>query len=454
MRKVLLLILGASLVITLSFGYGLVTAKLHLPPYRLIKHVANSSGGQRLALQASRWLPADDPAPVGNWNVMRQSTPSDLTQLDRDQLEALGYLAGTEIAPVEIGVVTKVPDRGDNSFNLYTSGHTQAAVLMNMNGQVLHTWSRNILGLIDPRVLKERDGTLARLDMPVWRRVHMFENGDLLAVYSGIGMVKLDRDSNVIWFNDEPIHHDFFVDEEEDLIFALSRQMRIVPRFSSLRPVLDDLVILLDSEGRVLRRLSIFDAIQNSDFAGLLEWVPDQQDIFHTNSLEVLQPGAQHESMPFRAGEILISVRHLDAVMSIDLERESVVWALTGLWRWQHDPTLLENGNLLVFDNRRYDAFSRVLEVNPLTQEVVWAYEGTEENGFSSATSGAAQRLPNGNTLITESTAGRAFEVTTDGKVVWDFYNPARAGDNSELIATIFEMKRVRTNTGFEWVVE
>jgi hypothetical protein len=37
---------------------------------------------------------------------------------------------------------------------------------------------------------------------------------------------------------------------------------------------------------------------------------------------------------------------------------------------------------------------------------------------------GGAQRLPNGNTLITESDKGRAFEVTREGEIVWDFYNP------------------------------
>lgn len=36
---------------------------------------------------------------------------------------------------------------------------------------------------------------------------------------------------------------------------------------------------------------------------------------------------------------------------------------------------------------------------------------------------GGAQRLENGNTLITESDNGRAFEVTRAGEIVWDYYN-------------------------------
>jgi len=58
-------------------------------------------------------------------------------------------------------------------------------------------------------------------------------------------------------------------------------------------------------------------------------------------------------------------------------------------------------------------------------------------------TCGAADRLPNGNTLITESDGGRAFEVTQQAEVVWEFYNPHRAGDNREFIATLFEVIRL-----------
>ncbi len=43
---------------------------------------------------------------------------------------------------------------------------------------------------------------------------------------------------------------------------------------------------------------------------------------------------------------------------------------------------------------------------------------------FFSPRMGNAQRLPNGNTLITESSFGRFFEVTREGEVVWEYVNP------------------------------
>ena len=113
---------------------------------------------------------------------------------------------------------------------------------------------------------------------------------------------------------------------------------------------------------------------------------------------------------------------------------------------------LLDNGNILLFDNKGHNGMSKVIEIDPFTQEIVWAYEGTAENGFYSKVSGRNQRLPNGNTLITEANSGRAFEVTPDGKIVWEFYNPARAGKNNELIATLFHCWRLGPDHSLGWL--
>ena len=83
---------------------------------------------------------------------------------------------------------------------------------------------------------------------------------------------------------------------------------------------------------------------------------------------------------------------------------------------------------------------------------MVWQYLGTEREPFYSATCGSAQRLPNGNTLITESDNGRAFEITPENKIVWEFYNPHRAGDSAEYIATLFELLRLPPDFPTDWL--
>lgn len=96
-------------------------------------------------------------------------------------------------------------------------------------------------------------------------------------------------------------------------------------------------------------------------------------------------------------------------------------------------------GHLLVFDNGGSSGYgfdtpiapngtgafaratSRVLELNPVTLELVCSYAAPQ---FFSTNISGAQRLPNGNTLVTEGAPGRVFEVTTDGTIVWEYLSP------------------------------
>ena len=101
-------------------------------------------------------------------------------------------------------------------------------------------------------------------------------------------------------------------------------------------------------------------------------------------------------------------------------------------------------GNILVFDNGGQSGYgkpssialdgrgiyaratSRVLEIDPVKLKLVWSY--TSPTFFATNISGA-QRLPNGNTLITEGPGGRIFEVTNAGAIVWEYIFPIFGGD-------------------------
>jgi hypothetical protein len=121
--------------------------------------------------------------------------------------------------------------------------------------------------------------------------------------------------------------------------------------------------------------------------------------------------------------------------------------------RRQHHPSLLDNGNLLVFDNLGgRDGASRVLEVDPVSRQVVWEYNGDPPASFFSAVRGGCQRLPNGNTLITESDRGRVFEIDPGGRVVWEYYNPFTRDGGKERSA-IYRMTRLAPD-GAPWLAD
>ncbi len=149
-------------------------------------------------------------------------------------------------------------------------------------------------------------------------------------------------------------------------------------------------------------------------------------DWAHNNTCEVLPETPTGERDPrFRAGNILFSYRSLDTIGCIDRETGEIVWAWgRGVLDGQHQPTMLPNGHILVFDNGTLRGWSRVLEIDPLSEEVVWEYSATPRESFFSAYISGAQRLPNGNTLITEGGRDRLLEVTPLGETVWEFRSP------------------------------
>ena len=129
-------------------------------------------------------------------------------------------------------------------------------------------------------------------------------------------------------------------------------------------------------------------------------------------------------------GNILVSFRNISTVVMIERPSGNIIWQIGGPpLAQQHDPRPLPNGNILIFDNgtHRHDnpvTFSRVIEVDPRTSEIVWRYTDQSIFEFFSPYISGAQRLANGNTLICEGCHGRIFEVTPDQEVAWEYVSP------------------------------
>ncbi len=150
-----------------------------------------------------------------------------------------------------------------------------------------------------------------------------------------------------------------------------------------------------------------------------------------------------------RRGDWLISIRQLDLIGVVDNRNEELRWSWgPGELSRQHHPGLLKSGNVLVFDNGVERGFSRIIELDPLTRKIVWEHTAKPPEGFFSRTRGSCQRLPNGNTLIVESERGHVFEITGEGGVVWEFYNPEVELELNKR-AVIYRMIRITDPKGF-----
>lgn len=414
-------IIALAAFLVLSFSYGYFSHKDRLFPHQLL-------------LKARRLVSAER---LGVWTESEFDSKSP-NRRSLQTLGGLGYVSGAQSMPTQTGVLIHDERAAFPGSNLFASGHGPQAVLMAMDGQVIHTWQYD-----------NGEGPFW------WRRVHLFENGDLLALGEHGSLIKLDKDSNLLWEFEANVHHDFDVDQDGS-VYVLTRAEVDHEELCGGKVMWDDFITLLGDDGKPVRQWSILDGFVKSKYFPLfrrqLRCRSKSEELFHTNTLELLpeESGLSNDRI-FSRGRVLLSFRELDTIGVFDLEKGEMVWALTGMWRLQHQPTLLRNGHLLLFDNVTSGGFSRVLEIDPLSQEILWEYQGNEQNGFSSEVLGSNQRLENGNTLVVESTAGRVFEVEPDGRIVWEFVNPNRAVDDPALIAVIPDMIRLPPEFPLDW---
>lgn len=159
-------------------------------------------------------------------------------------------------------------------------------------------------------------------------------------------------------------------------------------------------------------------------------------DWAHFNAVSVIPENKWFDAgdTRFKPGNLIIMPRKFKTVYIIDRQTKQAVWKYSGDYKGglggAHEPYMIEKGypgegNIMIFDNGglgSHPTESYVLEVNPVTDEVVWVYDAGP--AFNIRTRGGAQRLKNGNTLISEDPTGKVFEVTPDGEVVWLFNSP------------------------------
>jgi len=203
-------------------------------------------------------------------------------------------------------------------------------------------------------------------------------------------------------------------------------------------------------------------------------------DWMHINSMSVLGPNKWFDAgdARFHPDNIIWDGRQTNIIAITDKASGRITWQIgpdynasaalreMGWVIGQHHAHMIPRGlpgegNILVFDNGGWAGYgapnpgspkgfnaalrdsSRVLEIDPVTLKVVWRYTPVEAGfteladnyKFYSGYISGAQRLPNGNTLITEGADGRLLEVTPGHELVWEYMSPyfAAKGDTNHI---------------------
>ena len=373
------------------------------------------------------------------------------------------------------GTTIYKPDAAWSGYTIHPTPDSKGTVLIDMNGNVIRRWA-NVTGG-PARILpggifvgrSDQTGELLQLD---WE-------GNVVWGFSEA----LDSRGNSI--SAETQHHDwqregfsagYYAPESEPRVVGgktllLLNKSVVVPEISD-HQLLDDYLVEVSWDGEVLWEWLASEHVDEMGFSAVAREAirnstvgnpgDGPTDWLHFNAAAYLGPNQWHDrgDERFHPDHVIFSSREANLV-GIIARSGKIVWRLGPDFReteemesigqiiGQHNPHFIPpglpgEGNVLVFDNggaagygastatapngrniveRRY---SRVLEINPVTMEKVWEYSisGHGNFRFFSWNVSSAQRLPNGNTLITEGAPGRVFEVTVDGEIVWEYVNP------------------------------
>jgi hypothetical protein len=418
--------------------------------------------------------------PTGR-KACRRGRPHARSRLIRTVIVGLAITGPAAAAPsvYPTGVTVYNAAKAYNCFVLF-NGTDHKAYLIDMNGAVVHVWDRPGFPskIVDPALLQGQKGVLGT-QLSSISLVEALTMGSATGVIPGGPAQFRDKSFGYVDWNDKILwqwgdqapggnalqHHDWArLDGGNTLI--LSSDAKTLPGFGD-RKMTDDVIYEVNQAGQTVWRWRASDHLDQLGFtAAELDLLrhATEQDFLHINDMQVL--GANHWAEDgdrrFNAGNIMISSRDANITAIIDRATGAIVWRLGPDYPprgsdykpettprpvdqivGQHDAHMIPEGspgagNVLLLDNQGEAGYppaklqvtsgSRVLEINPITMQIVWEYQGYDSGqanwSFWTPFIGSVQRLPNGNTLIDEGIDGRFFQVTRAGEIVWEYVSP------------------------------
>ncbi|PWI45078.1 aryl-sulfate sulfotransferase [Streptomyces sp. ICBB 8177] len=320
------------------------------------------------------------------------------------------------------GLIALDPDAAFDGYTLFAPlTGTGEVYLIDLRGAVVHQWNLPYRPGRHARILP--GGVLAYNGVmpgqpalfPMWHK------------YRGGVMLQAAPDGTVIREHRDPLqHHDAHHYDDGRLLYTALEPLRGAQAAAVRGGVAGS-----EPDGTVWA-----DTIKEVGTDGAVTWTWRAADHLDRDEY-ALHPDYSREHWPLinsvsplADGNILASLRSVSAVVVISRATGEILWRTEpGAVSQQHCPTELPGGNLLVFDNGVFRPgwdvpFSRVIEIERGSGKITWEYHDPAREAFFAPFMGSAQRLPNGNTLVTDSPCGRLFEVTGDGLVCWEYVVP------------------------------
>lgn len=284
-------------------------------------------------------------------------------------------------------------------------------------------------------------------NMIFFRALHLYPNGDLLVSTIqgnntpwGGPLLMLNKDSELIWFYNAQTHHDLNVAPNGN-IYTLAHTFKETqpdkedPLNPAGLPYLDDTLVILNTDGKVIQTISILDALKKSDLYNALKQIKKRgviehkpYDPLHVNTVQYITPKLAATHPWLQPGFVLINALRINAILILDPKKQVITRMIHGPWHQPHETNLLDNGNILMLDNQGIWPESRILEYNPVTERITWSFSQDEIHhnidALSCFRTGQVHQATPNHYLVTMPQQGSISLVGKDKLYKWHVQTP------------------------------
>ncbi|WP_276359344.1 arylsulfotransferase family protein [Daejeonella sp. H1SJ63] len=327
----------------------------------------------------------------------------------------------------------------DSSYLLLSAfdkeaGHSAFRLIRLSDQKVLHKWVPDIRYIMK---LRDKGRSLSEQsnigNLVLWHPLPSAD-GSLIFNTEDRSLIKIDRNSKVLWSLDGIFHHSQEFDAEGNIWASsvIEQNKPFISRY--FKEYRDDALAQISPEGTLLKKLSISKILLDNGYRGLLFGIgPMEKDPIHLNDIQpALSSGPYWEK-----GDLLVSIRNKSTVFLYRPSTNKILWLQTGPWLNQHDADFIDDHRISIFGNNIIrnasydfiDGHNEVYVYDFSKAELSTPYtEFLKKAKVRTMTGGRSEILPNGDVFIEETDFGRMLRGNSRN-TIWQYVE--RVDENS-----------------------